>query len=194
MIPTTIWYRILHYGTDCGSDSFGLKLSSCHENFELMFCTSSLQVVSQPTAVPFVFSLRRRHIRRYPRIAPSTSLFKLPPPQARREWATLDPDDDPGIKFRRRWNRRQAPRKITAVRPILARPQSAADAAELATILLEISKTHDVHSIEEPVPVRVIQVPSDTATTGTFFRAVLNSTSPPHETSVAMNLNTLETP
>ena len=67
----------------------------------------------------------------------------------------------------------------TAVRPILARHQSTAEAAELADILLEISKTHDVHQIEEPIPVRVIQVPSDTATTSTTFsRAMLDSTSP----------------
>ena len=146
---------------------------------------------SQPTSAPFVFPLRRRNIRRYPRIAPSSSLYNLSPPQARKEWAS---GEDPGIKLRRRRKRRQAPRKKTAIRPILARPQSATEAAELADILLEISQTHDVCQIEEPVPVRVIHVPSDTAKSSTTFsRAVLDSTSPLDETSVATHSNTLET-
>ena len=162
----------------------------------MFYSNSSLQpVVSQPTAANFTFPsqplLRRRETRRYQRIAPSSSLYNLPPPQARKEWAS---GEDPGIKLRRRRKRRQAPRKKTAIRPILARPQSATEAAELADILLEISQTHDVHQIEEPVPVRVIQVPSETTTTSTTVsRAVLDSTSPLHESSVANNSNPLET-
>ena len=51
-----------------------------------------------------------------------------------------------------------------------------------------------MHQIEEPVPVRVIQVPSETTTTSTTVsRAVLDSTSPLHESSVANNSNPLET-
>ena len=162
----------------------------------MFYSNGSLQpVVSQPTALNFTFPsrplLRRRETPRYQRIAPSSSLYNLPPPQARKEWAS---GEDPGIKLRRRRKRRQAPRKKTAIRPILARLQSATEAAELADILLEISQTHDVHQIEEPVPVRVIQVPSETTTTSTTVsRAVLDSTSPLHESSVAKNSNTLET-
>lgn len=135
----------------------------------MFYSNSSLQpVVSQPTAANFTFPsqplLRRRETRRYQRIAPSSSLYNLPPPQARKEWAS---GEDPGIKLRRRRKRRQAPRKKTAIRPILARPQSAAEAMDWANILLEISKSHDEQQLEELDTVGEPQIPDDSTKSST---------------------------
>jgi hypothetical protein len=163
-----------------------------------MFFSHSLlrPVVSQPTAANFTFPsrplLRRREAPRYQRIAPSSSLYNLPPSQARKEWAS---GEDPGIKLRRRRKRRQTRTKRTTVVPIRAKPKSAAEAVDWASILLEISNTHDEQQPEEPKPVDITQVPNDSATASTASsRAALNSTSHLHDTSVARHVISLETP